>query len=156
MQTQIKAIIRRIENVNTGEPWFGRAVYTMLDEVTEKKAHIRHTPPAHTMTEMLYHMNTWAAFTLQRIVKDTVYDLAAAEALDWRVIDPKVHTWKKGLAEFKSLHKKIIALLKKMDDSFLEERVEFRTYNFHFLINGLIEHNIYHLGQIAYVNKMME
>ena len=82
--------------------------------------------------------------------------MAATEELDWRAINPKVHSLKKGLAEFKSIHKKIIALLKKKEDSFLEEKVDYRNYNFRFLINGMIEHNIYHLGQIAYLNKLLQ
>ena len=107
------------------------------------------------MIELLYHMITWADFTLKRIEKDKINDLAAAEKLDWREINPKIHTWKRGLAEFKAINKKIIALLKKKDDAFLEEKVDYRKYNFRFLINGMTEHNIYHLGQIAYLNKML-
>ena len=52
--------------------------------------------------------------------------------------------------------KKIIAGLKKKDDAFLKEIVDYRKYNFRFLINGMIEHNIYHLGQIAYLNKILK
>ena len=87
--------------------------------------------------------------------KVKIDDLAAAEELDWRTINPKVHSWKKGLAEFSGTHKKIIALLKKKEDVFLEELVDYRKYNFRFLLNGMVEHNIYHLGQIAYLNKML-
>jgi hypothetical protein len=75
--------------------------------------------------------------------------------MDWREINPKIHTWKKGLAEFKTIHKKIIALLKKKDDSFLKEIVDYRKYNYRFLLNGMIEHTIYHLGQIAYLHKLL-
>jgi hypothetical protein len=98
---------------------------------------------------------TWTDFTLKRLEKDKIKDLAAAEALDWRIINPKIHTWKKGLAELKALNKKIIALLHKKDDDFLLEMVDYRKYNFRFLLNGMIEHTIYHLGQVAYLNKML-
>ncbi len=81
--------------------------------------------------------------------------MAATEELDWRAINPKVHSWKKGLVEFRNIHKKIIALLMKKEDAFLEEMVDYRKYNFRFLLNGMIEHTIYHLGQIAYLNKML-
>ena len=153
MNKEIRSIISRLENVNSGEPWFGRAVYTILEEVDPKKVS-RHPNDQHSLAELLYHMITWADFTLKRIEKDKINDLAAAEELDWRKIDPGVHTWKKGLAEFKAIHKKIIALLKKKDDAFLDEKVDYRKYDFRFLINGMIEHNIYHLGQIAYLHKM--
>jgi hypothetical protein len=49
-----------------------------------------------------------------------------------------------------------MALLLQKDDSFLDEPVEYRKYDFRFLLNGLIQHNLYHTGQIAYVNKLLD
>lgn len=68
----------------------------------------------------------------------------------------KQHTWKKALAEFKSIHKKIVAILNAKDDDFLREIVDYRKYNYRFLLNGMIEHTIYHIGQIAYLNKLLK
>lgn len=155
MKKEIQAIIRRIENINNGEPWFGRAVYIILEEVNSKKVYIKPNDTEHSLIELLYHMITWASFTLKRIEKDDKMDMSVFEKIDWRNINPKIHTWKKGLTEFKAIHKKIIALLKKKDDAFLKEIVDYRKYNFRFLLNGMIEHNIYHLGQIAYLKKML-
>lgn len=155
MNREIQSIIRHLENVNNGEPWFGRSVYAILEEVDPSVVYTKPNNAEHSLVELLYHMITWADFTLKRIEKDKKNDLAAAEALDWREIDPKVHTWKKGMAEFKSIHKKIAALLNKKDDTFLKEIVDYRKYNYRFLLNGMIEHNIYHLGQIAYLKKML-
>ena len=70
MNTAIKQIIKKIENVNSGEPWFGRAVFIILDEVDVKKVYIRPNNSEHSMVELLYHMITWADFTLKRIEKD--------------------------------------------------------------------------------------
>ncbi len=155
MNHEIQSLIRRIETVNSGEPWFGRSVFSILEEVDLKKVNIKPGNTEHSLAELLYHMITWADFTLKRIEKDKIHDLAAAEELDWRTIDPKIHTWKKGVAEFKAIHKKIIALLEKKDDDFLGEIVDYRKYNFRFLVNGMIEHAIYHLGQVAYVKKLL-
>lgn len=155
MTSATQSIIKRLETVNNGEPWFGRSIYSLLEEVNSSKVYTKPNNSEHSLIELLYHMITWADFTLKRIEKDKINDLVAAEKLDWRTINPKVHTWKKGLTEFKAIHKKIIALLGKKDDDFLNEMVDYRKYNFHFLVNGLIEHNIYHAGQIAYLNKLM-
>jgi len=155
MQRKIEAIIKRLETVNSAEPWFGRAVYSLLEEVNSRKVYIKPNNSEHSLIEILYHMITWADFTLKRIEKNKIKDLTTAEELDWRRIDPKVHTWKKGITEFKAIHKKITELLKKKDDDFLNEIVDYRKYNFSFLINGMIEHNIYHAGQIAYLNKLL-
>ena len=156
MNKEIKILISRLENTNTGEPWFGRAAYQIFEEADEKKVFIKPGGTEHSMIELLYHMITWADFTLKRIEKDSVQDPAVSEKMDWPHIDHRMHTWKKGITEFKSIQKKIIIRLKKKEDSFLQETVDYRKYNFHFLINGMIEHNIYHLGQIAYLHKMLK
>ncbi|HEV7783618.1 MAG TPA: hypothetical protein VGO58_20240, partial [Chitinophagaceae bacterium] len=76
MKNEIESIIRRIERVNNGEPWFGRSVFSILEEVDPKKAYIKPADSEHSLAELLYHMNTWADFTLKRIEKDTIHDLA--------------------------------------------------------------------------------
>ena len=155
MNKEVQSIIRRIENVNSGEPWFGRAVFVILEEVDAKKVAIKPNGTEHSIMELLYHMITWADFTLKRIEKNNKMDMAAFEKMDWRELNPKLHSWKKALAEFKAINKKIIALLDKKDDDFLLEIVDYRKYNYRFLLNGMIEHSIYHLGQVAYLNKML-
>lgn len=155
MNKELQSIIRRIENVNSGEPWFGRAVFVILEEVDAKKVSIKPNGTEHSMLELLYHMITWADFTLKRMEKNNKMDLSTFEKMDWRELNPKLHSWKKALAEFKAINKKIIALLDKKDDDFLLEIVDYRKYNYRFLLNGMIEHSIYHLGQVAYLNKML-
>ncbi len=155
MNKEIQSISHNLQAVLNGEPWFGRSVYEILNEIDSSKAYQKPNENSHSLIDLLYHMITWAEFTLKRIERDQAYDLKTAEELDWRVIDPALHTWENGLAELVYLHKQILLKLSAKEDSFLNEKVDFRTYDFRFLINGLIQHNIYHLGQIAYISKMM-
>ena len=156
MNKETQSIIKRLENTLSGQPWFGRAVYTLLEEVDPKKVHEKPNGSEHSLIELLYHMITWADFTLKRLEEDKINDLAAAEKLDWRKIDPEIHSWQKGMAEFKEIHTRIIDLLQKKDDAFLKGIVDYRNYNYRFLLNGMIEHNIYHSGQVAYLKKLLD
>jgi len=156
MNKEIQSIIRNLENTLDGTPWFGRAVYEILDETDENKASIKPGDTEHSLLELLYHMITWAEFTLNRIQKDESRNVKYFEDLDWRQIDPKKHSWKKGVDELRKVHVAIVNLLQQKDDAFLKEPVEHREYNYRFLLNGLIQHNIYHLGQIAYLNKLLK
>ena len=155
MNKELQSIIRNLQNVNTGQPWYGRPVYEMLEEIDSAIVYAKPNENSHSLIDLLYHMITWADFALKRIEGDKEKDMAVFEELDWRKIDPKLHTWKKGLSEFKAIHKKIIELLDKKDDAYLKENVDYRKYNFRFLLNGLIQHNIYHIGQIAYLRKLL-
>ncbi|MGZ5218956.1 MAG: DinB family protein [Chitinophagaceae bacterium] len=156
MNKEIQSIIRNLENTLDGTPWYGRPVYAILREVDSSIAYKKPSAESHSLMELLYHMLTWAEFTLKRIEKDDINDLAAFEKLDWREIDPKIHDWDEGLGALIATHQQMIALLQSKDDGFLNENVDYRQYNFRFLLNGLIQHNIYHLGQVAYLKKMLE
>ena len=156
MKKELNAIIRELENTLDGEPWFGRAVYKLLREVDPEKAFIKPNETEHSMVELLYHMITWTDFTLKRIENDKINDMAAFEKIDWREIDPSIHGWEEGLSEFIAVNQHIIALLKEKNDEFLGETVDYREYNFRFLLRGIIQHHIYHAGQIAYLVKLLK
>jgi uncharacterized damage-inducible protein DinB len=156
MNKEIQSIIRNLQNVNSGQPWYGRPLYEILEEIDPSTVYTKPNPNSHSLIELLYHMITWSEFTLKRIEGDKEHDMAASEKMDWREIDPAVHDWEKGVKEFKRVHKDIIAGLETKEDEFLKEMVDYRQYNFRFLLNGLIQHNIYHIGQVAYVKKLLE
>lgn len=155
MNNETQSIIRNLEITLDGEPWFGRSMYAILREIDESLAYTKPNSNSHSLIELLYHSLTWAEFTLKRIERDKTNDLVTFEKLDWREIDPQIHNWEEGLSAFIAAHQQIIALLHTKQDSFLEEKVDYRNYNFRFLLNGLIQHNIYHLGQIAYLHKLL-
>lgn len=156
MNNRIKSLADALEVTLQGRPWYGKPVYTLLDEADPGRVFLSPAPGAHRAIDILYHMVTWATFVLHRVEGNEVYDQAAMEQLDWREIDPSVHGWEEGIAELVATHQQILAHLREKDDSFLEQKVDFREYNFHFLINGLMQHNIYHAGQVAYLAKQLE
>ena len=151
---EVQSIITNLERVLNGQPWYGEAVMPMLRKIHPAVVYIN-PDHSHAAIEILYHMITWAEFTLHRLQNKQDYDDKTANEMDWRMIDPKIHTWETGLKEFEQVHKQIVAELQKKDDAFLSEMVDYREYNFRFLLNGLIQHNIYHLGQIAFLKNLL-
>lgn len=156
MNKETQYIIKSFESTLSGQPWFGRAVYEILGEVDESKAGTKPNGTEHSMLELIWHMNTWAEFVLGAVENRSVEEMKKIEANDWRNIDPKTHTWKKGIEQLRAIHTTITELLnQKSDDNFLSEVVPTRKFNYRFMLNGLVQHNIYHLGQIAYLKKML-
>jgi uncharacterized damage-inducible protein DinB len=155
MRKEIDSIIRNLQNTLEGEPWFGRAVYELLGEIDESKTSVKPNNTEHSLLELLWHMNTWSEFTLAHLENKLADEVTAIEQNDWRTINPEKHSWKKGMAQLKSVHEKIIGILKKKEDEFLKEPVPNRKFNFRFMLNGLIQHTIYHAGQIAYIKKLL-
>ena len=155
MNKEIQSIAGNLKNVLDGNPWFGRPVYSILNEIHPVMVYTKPGGNSHSLIELLYHIITWAEFTVRRLEKAPEEDIQAFEQLDWRIIDPHTHTWANALEQFKTAHDRILELLEDKEDSFLKEMVDYRDYNFRFLLNGLIQHDIYHLAQIAYVKKLL-
>src|SRR5258706_13356103 len=80
MNKEIKSIIANLEKVNTGQPWFGRPVYEMLDEIDPAIVY-KKPNKQHSLIELLYHMITWADFTLHRLKGDKEKDMAEIKKL---------------------------------------------------------------------------
>jgi uncharacterized damage-inducible protein DinB len=156
MNKEMLSIINDLKTVLNGKPWYGTPVYEILSEAA--KTNVFHHPQEkyHSQIEILYHMFTWTEFTLSCLQKKDKASIAAIEALDWRTIDPKEATWEKGFAQLKTANVNIIELLENLEDNSLAENVEFRNYNTRFLLNGLIQHHIYHAGQIAYLKNLCD
>jgi uncharacterized damage-inducible protein DinB len=155
MRKQIGHIISSLHTVVEGEPWFGKSVMTLLNEVDANIVYKKPNEASHSLIELLYHMITWAEFTLKRIEGEEDDDITAFDKMDWRQIDSNGHTWEKAVAQFKVTNDLIIDALQSKNDEFLNGKVDYREYNFRFLLNGLIQHNIYHAGQIAYLRKLL-
>lgn len=156
MKNEIESIIQNLKTVLEDSPWYGDAIMNILHSINTSRVYEKQGSKQHSMADILYHMNTWAQFTLDRIEKKEDFDKTVLEKMDWREIYPKEHTWEKGIAEFKVTHDLIIEALENKDDSFLDEIVDSRKYNFRFLINGLIQHDIYHAGQLIFLKNLID
>ena len=155
MRQQIGHIISSLRTAVEGEPWFGKPVMSLLHEVDPAIVYKKPNDESHSLIELIYHMINWAEFTLRRIEGEDDADIAEFEKNDWRQIDTNGHTWEKAVAQFKVTNDLIIDALQAKTDEFLNEKVDYREYNFRFLLNGLIQHHIYHAGQIAYLKKLL-
>lgn len=155
MRKEVYAIIAGLREIMDGQPWFGRPLFALLNEVHPADVFKKPNQEGHSLIELLYHMVTWTEFTLHRLQGRQEPDLAALESQDWRSIDPLEHTWSKGLELLRVSHDQIIQELLHKDDSILDQIVDYRKYNFRHLLNGIIQHDIYHIGQIAYVTKWL-
>lgn len=139
-----------------GEPWFGRNARQLLGDVDKEAAFVK-LNGQHSIVELVWHMITWREFTINCLEKSSEYDLKHFENLDWRKLDHDDKSlWKQGLDILDATQNRLINVLQQQDDAILEQNVSERAYNYRKLINGIIQHDIYHLGQIAYINKQIK
>jgi uncharacterized damage-inducible protein DinB len=155
MNREILLLSEKLKDVYEGDPWFGRNAKELLGEVDE---HIAFEKPSaqHSILEILWHMVTWKEFAISRLRNDK-QNIRSFEQNDWRQLD---HTdrelWRSGLKKLFQTHNEMIEVLQQQTDEILSQRVEERRYDFRKLLYGVLEHDIYHLGQIAYIKKLLQ
>ena len=155
MNSQILFLREQIIDTYEGEPWFGRNAKELLSEVNEHDA-FQKLAGEHSILELVWHMITWREFTISRIKNVEGKDLHFFEQYDWRELDHNdKKLWRQGLERLKDTQNNLIKSIEELQDDLLEKMVAERNYNFKKLLHGIIQHDIYHLGQIAYINKML-
>src|SRR5690242_18976753 len=103
MNKEIQSIIRNFKNTLSGQPWFGRGLYPIMEEVDVSKVYTNPNGTEHSLIELLYHMINWAGFILGKLDNNADADLTQSEDLDWREINTAVHTWASGLEKFRKI-----------------------------------------------------
>ena len=156
MNQEILFIAEQLKDAYEGDPWFGRNVKEMLSEIDE--AMVFEKPNGqHSILELLWHMITWKEFTLSRLHSDNERSIHYFEENDWRKLDHSDKTlWQQGLQQFAKLHYELIEVVRQQKDELLSQQVSERKYDFRKLLYGIVQHDIYHLGQIAYIKKIMQ
>ena len=156
MNKEIQYIISMLKESYEGDPWHGRSIKSLLGEVNADMGLKKPSKHSHSIADLIYHMVTWRDFTISRLRPEEGKDTGYFENLDWRKLDLKdVETWHRGLALLDESQQKLITLLEEYNDSILPEPVDERKYNFRKLLYGLVSHDIYHAGQVAYAWKLL-
>ena len=153
MTSELQQIISLLTDTYAGDPWFGRPVQQLLSEVDEKTAYEKPNGQ-HSIVELIWHMITWREFTIDRL-QSSPRPMDYFEKNDWRKLnhsDKKL--WQQGLDRLNDTQEELLSILKEKDDTILDHTVSERKYNFRKLLHGIIHHDIYHAGQIAYIRKM--
>ncbi|WP_423149592.1 DinB family protein [Rubrolithibacter danxiaensis] len=147
-------LAEKLENVVNGDPWYGTAVTKILDQVSELSIHNR-PDNAHSVAEILLHMVAWTEEVNERLQGGKV---KVPSRGDWP--DPAGIEWMVLKDLFSKIHYELKEQIlnfpkEKWEDYVDEERIPAlgSGTSFKETVEGLIHHHIYHIGQIAILNK---
>ena len=102
--------------------------------------------PSPRTLQLLQHMLAWRRLVISRIKgEDAKIEIGSED--DWPN-DPNF-TLEIAKKELRSTNDVIIDLLDGRPDLWFREKIEGTQYNYQFLIEGIIQHDIYHIAQIA-------
>ena len=139
-----------------GAAWLGENFVTKLQDVSDANAFTRPLKDVHCVAEIIAHIVYWRQSIIKPLEGDRKYKGAMKSADNWPTPETlKKAGWTTLLKRLAESQEKINTLLPKQTAAFLAEEYE-PGYTYEYLINGIIDHDIYHLGQIGLVKKMLQ
>lgn len=145
-----------------GNAWHGPSVLDALRGVTAAQAAARPVAGAHTIHELTHHMAAWIGEVNSRLRGNR-----AGSPADGDFPPPATPldeaTWSAVLANLSRRHMELMETVAAFDESRLADPVdpaeppdEQHPRTFHALIQGLVQHNAYHAGQVMLLRRAIE
>jgi DinB family protein len=155
MNTESNRIAYALASAINGDAWYGDSLRRILDNVTSDQATARPLVNAHTIWELVVHVEAWVKFCLGAVEGTPIPAWSTMpKEDDWPIVgETSEQAWKQAVSSFFSTHLKLVEALKTLNDDRLETTVPGRAYNFYHLFQGMIQHAVYHGGQIALLKK---
>jgi uncharacterized damage-inducible protein DinB len=158
MKSRIEHLIRSLSEIFEGEPWYGASVMRKLENVPYIIGYKTCIPESHSVAQIIGHLIAWKQFAVEKMKSNVDFEIEIDSNKDWPSIE--VHSQK----EWEGLKRKLVAvqsdiyecLNKFKSDSKLDDKVDGRDYTFEYLIRGIIQHDIYHIGQIGLIESQLK
>jgi len=154
-RSEAARIADQLRRAFDGNAWHGDSVFEILADVTAAQAAARPIKNAHSIWELVLHIAAWDGAVLRRLGGAAV-ELSDAENFP-PVTDASEAAWRAALAEVRRVHEKLIAAVAALPDSRLDQTVPGKKgahYTFYYMLHGVVQHELYHAGQIALLKKM--
>jgi uncharacterized damage-inducible protein DinB len=137
-----------------GGAWHGDSLFEILEGVTAERAAARPVANAHSIWELVLHIAAWDGVVRRRMTG--VAEELSGEKNFPPVVETSAAAWASTLDEVRRVHEELIAAVEKFPEKSFTEPVPGKKgahYNFSYMLDGVVQHELYHAGQIALLKK---
>ena len=152
--TECFRIADQLRRAVEGDAWHGPAIRDLLVDVTAEQAFSRPLAAAHSIWELLLHIEAWEIVALEAM-KGTPMPHLPPEQDFPAIADSSSAAWDAIQNSLFGTHADLVHAVQNFGDARLKDTVPGRTYDFYQLLHGLAQHAIYHGGQVAILKKTL-
>ena len=155
--TEIERILDQHKRAYNGEAWHGPALREILVDVTAEQASAHPLPNAHSIWELVLHITAWENAT-RKAIEGIPINVPDEENFP-AITDTSEAAWQDALTTLEATHYVLREAIARLTDDTLDSAaghfVPGRPYSYYFLLHGVIQHNLYHAGQIVMLKKAL-
>jgi len=151
---ETERLLDQMTRAYEGEAWHGPSLMEALVDVSAEEAAAYPLPQVHTIWEIILHLTAWEDAACRRLAGEPA---RLTDEQDWPpVTDPSPAGWQKALAALKAGHLRLREAVARLDDADLDRlSPPGEAYSFYVLLHGIVQHNLYHAGQIILLKKTL-
>ncbi len=153
--TEIERIQDQLKRSFFGPAWHGPCVTEALENVSAKLSAEVSIKGVHSIRELVDHIVYWKN-VVGRVLKNEKIDVMAEFERDWpKISDHSAEAWELAKARLHSEHEDFSSIAQGITESDLDREVMGvkNRYTVNQVIHGVIQHDLYHAGQIMLLKK---
>lgn len=155
MPTESARLLDQLDRAFQGGSWHGDPIFEVLDRIPAERACARPIADAHSIIEVALHIEVWLSAVRRRTGGEDVGHIAGER--DWPPAPPgtDAESWEAALGTLREGYSQLRAHIAALHDTDLEREVagKLRRYTVYEDLHGVIQHSLYHLGQIVMLAK---
>lgn len=154
MNTRLQDLIADLQLVFSDQPWYGDGVLQKLSTINATEAAYIPDHTGRSICQIVRHMIAWRRFAIERANNNPDFRIEVGGPQDWPVA-AGAEDWSRTMDQLGQSQTELLEILRSKDDAWLSSRVPGSKFNFGFLMRGVVQHDVYHLGQIGLVLRMV-
>ncbi|HEX3143496.1 MAG TPA: DinB family protein [Pyrinomonadaceae bacterium] len=152
---EIDRILDQLKRAFEGGAWHGPSVKEVLHGVTATQAHARPLGNAHSIWELVQHIAVWEDVGRRRLAGDPA-EVPISSPEDWPPAeDASEAAWDQAKAALERGHQSLVEAISRVPESRLNEPILAGKSTVYVTLHGVIQHDLYHAGQIAMLKKAL-
>ena len=156
MNTECLRIADQLHRAFEGDPWHGPPLQEILSGLTESQASKRVLASAHSIWELVNHVERLERAALGAASGTPMPKSPAPPEAQWPPTSPGNNdAWKAAVNQLFATNTKLCNAIRNLQDSQLKDTVPGRSYDFYYLFHGIVQHGLYHGGQMAILRKAL-
>ena len=148
---EIERILDQLNRTWGGPSWTGVDIRPLLDGLTEEQARAHPLSNVHSIIELVAHISAWLDAVARRLAGIPT-ELTPEE--DWR--DLTQLPWPAALEELENAESRLCDAVARLSVDDLDTIVVGREYTVYVMVHGVIQHSMYHSGQISVLKKALQ
>src|SRR6266481_6306741 len=146
-------VVDQLKRAHLADAWHGPSLTEIMDGITAQQAAAKPLKNAHSIWELVLHIEAWNRLIEVRIKKKKLEKMTTK--LDWPSMpkNKSAEAWKSAV---KKMYRSVTSLynfIEKSNESILDCHVVEKPYNVEHMMHGVAQHNLYHAGQIALLKR---